>query len=246
MDNMMYIAMTGAKQILLAQAANSNNLANASTTGFRADLAAFRSLPVYGPGYDSRVYAVAGNAGVDLTPGAVSMTGRDLDVAINEGGLLAVQGPDGKEAYTRAGDLKIDNAGLLQNGAGHPVLGDGGPITVPPYQKLEIGVDGTISIQPLGQSPSTLAVVGRIKLVNPAKELLIKGGDGLIHLKDNSVAAADASVHLVSGALEASNVETVDAMATMIALARQYEMQVKIMREAEQNDAESAKLMALG
>jgi flagellar basal-body rod protein FlgF len=246
MDNMMYIAMTGAKQILLAQAANTNNLANASTTGFRADLAAFHSLPVYGPGYDSRVYAEAGNAGVDLTPGSVSMTGRDLDVAINGNGLLAVQGADGKEAYTRAGNLKIDNTGLLQTGAGLPVLGDGGPITVPPYQKLEIGADGTISIQPLGQSPSTLAVVGRIKLVNPPQEQLIKGEDGQIHLKDGSTAAADASVHLVSSALEGSNVTTVDAMATMIELSRQYELQVKIMKEAEQNDADSAKLMAMG
>ncbi len=246
MDNMMYIAMTGAKQILLAQAANTNNLANASTTGFRADLAAFHSLPVYGPGYDSRAYAEAGSAGVDLTPGSISMTGNDLDVAINGEGLLAVQGADGQEAYTRAGDLKIDSTGLLQNGAGLPVLGDGGPITVPPYQKLEIGADGTISIQPLGQSPSTLAVIGRIKLVNPPHDQLIKGEDGQLRLKDGSIAAADASVKLVSGALEGSNVTTVDAMATMIELSRQYEMQVKIMKEAQQNDADSAKLMALG
>lgn len=246
MDNMMYIAMTGAKQILLAQAANTNNLANASTTGFRADFAAFRSLPVYGPGYDSRVYAVAGNAGVDLSPGPVSMTGSDLDVAINGSGLLAVQGVNGKEAYTRAGDLKIDNTGLLQTGAGMLVLGDGGPITVPPYQKLEIGGDGTISIQPLGQTPATLAVVGRIKLVNPPQEQLFKGEDGLLHLKDDSTPVADASVHLVSSALEGSNVSTVDAMATMIELSRQYEMQVKIMKEAQQNDAASAKLMAMG
>jgi flagellar basal-body rod protein FlgF len=192
------------------------------------------------------VYAIAGNNGVDLTPGPVSTTGRDLDVALSEDGLLAVQGPDGKEAYTRAGNLKVDSAGLLQTGGGLLVLGDGGPITVPPYQKLEIGADGTISIQPLGQSPSTLAVVGRIKLVNPPKEQLIKGADGLIHLNDSSIAAADASVHLASGALEGSNVTTVDAMATMIELSRQYEMQVKIMKEAEQNDADSAKLMAMG
>lgn len=246
MDNMMYIAMTGAKQILLAQASNSNNLANASTPGFRADLAAFHSLPVYGPGYNSRVYAQTGDAGVDLTPGSVSMTGRDLDVAINGEGLMAVQGVNGNEAYTRAGDLQITSEGLLQTGAGHPVLGDGGPITVPPYQKLEIGADGTISIQPLGQSPSTLAVVGRIKLVNPLKDQLTKGDDGLIHLKDGSAATADAAVHLVSGALEGSNVKSVDAMVTMIELARQYEMQVKIMKEAQQNDADSAKLMAMG
>jgi flagellar basal-body rod protein FlgF len=246
MDNMMYIAMTGAKQIMLAQAANSNNLANVSTTGFCADLAAFRSLPVYGPGYDSRVYAEASNSGVDLTPGSVSTTGRDLDIAVNGDGFLAVQGPDGKEAYTRAGDLKIDSSGLLQTGNGMPVLGDGGPITVPPYQKLEIGADGTISIQPLGQSPATLAIVGRIKLVNPPKEQLSKSEDGLLRLNDGSTAAADATVSLASGALEGSNVSAVNAMATMIELSRQYELQVKIMKEAETNDADSAKLMAMG
>ncbi len=245
MDNMVYIAMTGAKQIMLAQAANSNNLANASTTGFCADLAAFRSLPVYGPGYDSRVYAEASNSGVDLTPGSVSPTGRDLDVAVNGNGLLAVQGPDGKEAYTRAGDFNINSAGLLLTGSGMPVLGDNGPITVPPYQGLEIGADGTISIQPLGQTAAVMAVIGRIKLVNPPKELLVKGSDGLLRLSDGSIATTDASVNLVSGALEGSNVSTVDAMATMIELSRQYELQVKIMKEAETNDAYSAKLISL-
>jgi flagellar basal-body rod protein FlgF len=246
MDNMMYIAMSGAKQLMLAQASNSNNLANVSTPGFRADLAAFKSLPVYGPGFDSRAYTQAGGIGVDVTPGAVSTTGRELDVAINGPGLLAVQGPNGTEAYTRAGDLQITSEGLLQNGAGHPVLGDGGPITLPPYQKLEIGADGTVSIQPLGQSPSTLAVVGRIKLVNPPKDQLMKGEDGLIHLKDGSSAPADAAVHVVSGALEGSNVKSVDAMVTMIELGRQYEMQVKLMKTAEENDADSAKLMSMG
>lgn len=246
MDNMVYIAMSGAKQLMLAQASNSNNLANASTTGFRADLAAFKSLQVYGPGYDSRAYTQAGGIGIDVAPGAVSMTGRDLDVAVDGSGLLAVQGPKGSEAYTRAGDLQVTSAGLLQTGAGYPVLGDGGPITIPPYQKLAIAGDGTISIQPLGQSPSTLAVVGRIKLVNPPKDQLIKGEDGLIHLKDGSIAPADASVHVIPGAVEGSNVKSVDAMVTMIELGRQYELQIKLMKTAEQNDADSAKLMTLG
>lgn len=246
MDNMMYIAMSGAKQLMLAQASNSNNLANASTTGFRADLAAFKSLPVYGPGYASRAYTQAGGIGIDVSPGAISMTGRDLDVAVDGTGLLAVQGPKGTEAYTRAGDFQITSEGLLQTGAGYPVLGDGGPITIPPYQKLAIAGDGTISIQPLGQSPSTLAVVGRIKLVNPPKDQLIKGEDGLIHLKDGSLATADAAVHLIPGAVEGSNVKSVDAMVTMIELGRQYELQIKLMKTAEQNDADSAKLMTLG
>ena len=246
MDRMLYIAMSGAKQMLQAQAANSNNLANANTTGFRADLAAFKSLPVYGPGYDSRVYTQANSVGVDLSAGSMSTTGRELDVAINGEGWLAVQGADGKEAYTRAGELRISGGGVLETYGGHAVLGDGGPITLPPFEKVEIGADGTISIRPIGQPPTTLAVVGRIKLVNPPRDQLGKGEDGLLRLKDGSAASADASMRLTSGALEGSNVQSVESMASMIALARQYEMQVKIMKSAEENDADSAKLMAMG
>jgi len=246
MDRMLYIAMSGAKQMLQAQAANSNNLANVNTSGFRADLAAFNSLPVYGPGYDSRVYTGVNSAGVDLSVGSTSTTGRELDVAVNGEGWIAVQGADGKEAYTRAGDLRISSGGILETGAGHAVLADGGPLAVPPFEKLEIGADGTVSIRPVGQAATTLAIVGRIKLVNPPKDQLEKSEDGLLRLKDGSNAPADASLGLVSGALEGSNVKSVDAMVSMIELARQYEMQVKIMKSAEENDADSAKLMAMG
>jgi flagellar basal-body rod protein FlgF len=245
MDNMLYIAMTGAKQMLAAQGANSNNLANINTSGFRADLAAFKSLPVSGPGFASRVYAQADGNGVDLSAGTVTTTGRELDVAIDGDGWIAVQGADGKEAYTRSGELRISANGVLETYGGYAVLADGGPITVPPADKLEIGADGTVSIRPVGQAPSTLAVVGRIKLANPAADQLAKGTDGLMRLKDGSSAPAEASVKLVSGALESSNVSSVDAMANMIELSRMYDMQIKIMKEAQQNDAASAQLMTL-
>ena len=246
MDKLLYVAMTGAKETMQAQAVNTNNLANASTTGFRADMEAFRSLPVHGPGHASRVYSVAGGAGIDFDSGTVVGTGRQLDMAIDGQGWIAVQSPDGNEAYTRAGDMHINSLGLLTTGAGHPVMGNGGPIAIPPFEQIEIAGDGTISILPLGQAPTALAVVDRIKLVNPPASELEKGNDGLLRLRTGEPAVADSQVTLQTGALEASNVNTVEAMVNMIELARQFETQIKVMKSAEENDRASAQLMRLG
>lgn len=245
MDRMLYVTMSGAKQIMQAQGAVVHNLANASTTGYRADVVSFKSLPLYGPGQPSRVYPDAQTTGVDESVGTVSTTGRSLDVAINGQGWIAVQAPDGSEAYTRAGDLQLTQTGQLLTGAGYPVLGNSGPIAVPQAQKLHIGTDGTISIQPVGQTPSAMATVDRIKLVNPGPGQLVKGTDGLLHLKNGGTSPPDADVHVVSGALESSNVNPVDAMVSMLMLARQYDLQLKLMKTAQQNDANSAQLMQL-
>ena len=246
MDRMLYVAMTGAKETLSAQAVNNHNLANASTTGFRAELSAFQSRAVDGSGYASRVYATNASTGWNNQSGALLSTGRDLDVAINGDGWIAVQAPDGKEAYTRAGDLQIDPNGNLTTGAGHPVLGDGGPINVPPYTSIFFARDGSISIVAQGQTPDTTATVDRIKLVKPADSALARGNDGLFRMKDGSDAPSDASVQLGSGTLESSNVNTADAMVTMIELARHFEMQVKAIRHAEENGAAAAQIMRVG
>ena len=246
MDRMLYIAMSGAKETMNAQTVNSNNLANASTTGFRADLDAFQSLSVHGPGYPSRAYALSENFKVDFSPGALMVTGRDLDVAVNGEGWIAVQAPNGSEAYTRAGDFRVDSNGLLTTGAGHPVLGNAGPVAIPPFEKLELGNDGTVTVQPLGQSPNTLAVVDRIKLVNPDMTSLVKGEDGLIRVEDGVPAQADAGVGLITGSLESSNVNGVESMVNMIQLARQFELQVKMMATSEQNDEATAQIMRIG
>ena len=246
MDRMLYVAMTGAKETLQAQAVNNHNLANASTTGFRAELSAFQSRAVDGSGYASRVYATNASTGWNNQSGALLSTGRDLDVAINGDGWIAVQGPDGKEAYTRAGDLQIDPNGNLTNGAGHPVLGDGGPINVPPYTSIFFARDGSISIVAQGQTPDTTATVDRIKLVKPADTAIARGDDGLFRMKDGSSAPSEPSVQLGSGTLESSNVNTADAMVTMIELARHFEMQVKAIRTAEENGAAAAQIMRLG
>jgi flagellar basal-body rod protein FlgF len=243
MDRFLYIAMSGAKETLRAQTSNNHNLANASTTGFRANLDAFQTREVAGSGYKSRAYATDATTGWDKTQGALLSTGRDLDVGIQGEGWIAVQGADGREAYTRAGDLRVDPSGLLMNGAGHVVLGDGGPVSVPPNSSLMIAGDGTVSIVPIGQGPETTANVGRIKLVNPPAETMVRGEDGLFRTVDGSDAPADANVRVASGVLESSNVNVANAMVKMIELSRQFDLQVKAMHTAEENAASAAQLL---
>ncbi len=246
MDHMLYVAMSGAKQMMLSQAINTNNLVNANTTGFREDLALFESRPIAGTGLPTRVNVVTVEKGFNAAPGPLTDTGRDLDIAIDGEGWIAVQTPDGSEAYTRAGNLQITSLGMLVTADGSPVLGNsGGPIAIPPAQKVEIGTDGSISVRPMGQTPQSIAVVDRIKLVNPDINELYKGDDGKIRLKNDEVAVPDASVKLIKGSLEMSNVNAIDAMVNMIALARQYEMSIKLMNTAKENDAASAQLLKL-
>src|SRR5688572_7477230 len=243
MDRMLYVAMTGAKETLRAQTVNNHNLANVSTTGFRADLAAFQSRAVDGTGFASRVYATSASVGWDETSGALLTTGRDLDVAINGPGWIAVQAADGREAYTRAGNLQVDPTGQLKTATGQPVMGDGGPINVPPYTSIFFARDGSISIVAQGQTPDTTSTVGRIKLVNPPEADIERGDDGLFRMKDRSDAPPDAAVQISSGVLESSNVNTAAAMVNMIELARQFEMQVKAIRTAEENGQAASQLL---
>jgi flagellar basal-body rod protein FlgF len=244
MDRLVYVAMTGAKEILAAQAANNANLANASTVGFRADLTAFRTEEVTGAGLPSRAYATDDSVGYDTSSGVLQTTGRALDVSVRGEGWIAVQAPDGTEAYTRAGDLHVDPNGLLMSAAGNPVMGDSGPITLPPHSAISVGVDGSVSVVPQGQPATSETTVARIKLVNPAPGALTRGADGLFRTTDASSVPADASVKLAPGTLESSNVNIAETMATMIELARAYELQVKAMKSAEDNAATSSKLLA--
>ena len=245
MDRSLYIAMSGAKQTLLAQTANANNLANAQTTGFKSDFEQFRAMPVFGPGFPSRVYAMAERPGSDLGMGAIQTTENDLDIAIKGEGWFAVEGKDGKEGYTRAGDLSITPEGRLLNGSGLAILGEGGPITIPPAEKIEIGNDGTISVIPLGDNQATLAVIDRIKMVKIDPSNLEKLNDGLMHTKDGAAQIASADITLVQGALEGSNVNAVSALVEMIELARNFELQIKAMKNADENSGIGAKLMQM-
>lgn len=246
MDRSLYVAMTGAGQTLAAQSSVAHNLANANTTGFKAEMAAFRSVAVLGPGQQTRINAVSQGLGADFSPGAEMATGRDLDVAVRGAGWIAVQAPDGSEAYTRAGDLTIDSEGVLTTSSGHPVLGDGGPITLPPYSKLDIGSDGSIALVPLGQGATTVSSAGTIKLVNPDPSSLERGPDGLMRTRDGSTPDTDASVKLAAGALEASNVNPSVSLVRMIELSRQFEMQMQGVKNADENAQAATRLLQAG
>jgi flagellar basal-body rod protein FlgF len=243
MDKLLYVAMSGAKETLRAQAANNHNLANASTTGFKADLSAFQSRAVTGPGYASRVYATDSTVGWDSTSGSQLQTGNPLDLSINGPGYIAVQDVTGNEAYTRAGDLHVDSNGQLMTATGLPVLGDNGPMSVPPYSSISVAKDGTISVIPLGSTAQTSAVVGRIKLVNPSVDSVQRGADGLFHSTGTEPLVADAATTVTAGTLESSNVNIASAMVNMIELARHFDMQVKALHTADENSQVSTKLL---
>lgn len=246
MDRLIYTAATGAKHILEQQATTSHNLANANTAGFRAQLDAFRAVPVLGEGSPTRAFVVDSTVGSDFSPGALQQTGRDLDVALQGKGWITVELADGTEAYTRHGNLRMSENGVLQTQSGLNVLGDGGPISIPPDVNVTIAKDGTVSAIATGTKPGATTTLGRIKLVNPPEENLVRGDDGLFRLRDGGTADADANVAVVGGALEGSNVNVVDAMVNMISLARQFELHMNLLKNAESNATKAAQLLALG
>jgi flagellar basal-body rod protein FlgF len=244
MDRGLYVAMTGAKQIMQAQAVNNHNIANVNTIGFRADAVSFVSQPIYGVGYPTRVNAVASDAGTDFSSGVLQSTGRELDVAVTGKGYIAVRASDGQEAYTRAGDLRVSALGAVTTASGLPVLTEQGPLVIPPATNVTIGNDGTVSVLPLGLAPIAIAQTDRIKLVKPPEKNLQKGDDGLLRLKDGSKAPTDPSVTLTSGMLESSNVNAAQSLINMIELQRLYEFQVKAMNSTDQNEQTAAQLMS--
>jgi flagellar basal-body rod protein FlgF len=245
MDRLIYTAMTGAKHILEQQATTSHNLANATTTGFRAQIDQFRAVPVQGAILPTRAFVVDSTTGSDFRAGAIQHTGRELDVAVQGDGWIAVRAADGTEAYTRNGSLKMDENGVLLTRDGLTVMGDGGPLSIPPGRNIALARDGTISLVPDGSDATGLTTVGRLKLVNPSEADLVRGDDGLFRLKDGTPASADPDVMLVGGALESSNVNVVDEMVNMISLARQFDMQIKLLQHAENNDGKAAQLLSL-
>jgi len=241
MDRMIYLSMSGAKATMQRQETLANNLANVSTVGFRAELAAFRAVPVQGSGASTRVYALESTPGYDATPGQLAATGRNLDVAMKGGAWLAVQGLDGTEAYTRAGSLDIDADGNLVTTSGLTVLGDGGPVQVPRDTVVSFAADGTISAS---ETNGRVSTIGRLKMVTPDGPLQ-RGPDGLFRAADGDL-AADPQARLQDGALEGSNVGAVETMVSMIAAARQFEAQMRMLSTAESNEKAAAQLLSVG
>ena len=242
MDRLIYTSMSGAKYLLERQATLANNLANADTTGFRADTVGLRAVPAVSPQAGTRVFTVETTTGADFSQGPMTATGRTLDVAIQGEGWLAVQTSDGSEAYTRNGALQVGPDGVLQLPNGLQVQGTGGPISIPAdAQSVLIATDGTVSVKAASSKVPTN--VGQLKLVNPPISDLSKGTDGLFRTQSGAAADTDASVRVADGTLEGSNVNVVEAMVGMIAASRQFELQMKILSTAEQNEQKASSVV---
>jgi len=245
MDRLIYTAMTGAKHVFMQQAGAANNLANAATVGYKAQEHRFRAVPVLGEGMPTRAFTVDASVADVFDPGPVMFTGNDLDVSVQGKGWIALQMPDGSEAYTRAGGLQVDVNGLLQTKSGYNLAGDGGAITIPPDNNISIGFDGTVSIVSTFGLQNNVNVIGRIKLVNPPESDLVRGADGLFRLRDGQPAPVDENVSLAAGTLEGSNVNVTDAMINLISLSRQFEMQIKMLQTADANAQRADQLLSL-
>lgn len=244
MDKMLYVAMSGAKQNMNALAVSANNLANAKTTAFKADLAQARAMQAFGEGLPTRVFSMTEIASQNFDSGALLTTGRDLDLAIAGDGWFAVQTAEGQEAYTRNGQLRLTENGNLETPGGQLVLGEEGPVQLPlPVNNIQISRDGIITVQPQGAPARVQEEVGRLKLVKPESSQIEKGNDGLFRRKDGQIEEANITVAVMSGSLESSNVNPVGEMTDMIALQRQFEMQLKLMKTAEEMDSSSSSLL---
>lgn len=239
MDRLIYLSMSAAKATMHRQEVLSHNLANASTQGFRAEMAALRAVPVLGDGASTRVYTLETTVGYDDAPGVVQATGRSLDVALSGKAWLTIQALDGTESYTRAGALEVNPEGTLVDVAGRPVMTDSGPIVVPPNAQVDIANDGTVMAKVGNGRPQA---VGRIKMVTPETPLQ-RGTDGLFRPADGEPLPVDNAARLKSGALESSNVNAIETMVAMIAAARQFEQQMKMLQNAEQKEQAAAKLL---
>lgn len=247
MDRLIYVAMTGATHTMGKQATIAHNLANATTIGYRAEANSFRAVPVHGAGSPTRAFVVDSSVGADFTPGAIQITGRSRDVAVQGAGWIAVQTKDGGEAYTRDGNLQIGSNGLLTTRNGLNVLGTNGPISIPVEADITISKNGFVTVvaSQARMMPQSVEPAGRIKLVNPPEQQLVKGEDGMFRLRGGGTAPADANVALAWGALENSNVNVVKEMVSMISVSRQYDMQMKLLENAKSNASRASQIMNL-
>jgi flagellar basal-body rod protein FlgF len=249
MDRLIDTAMTGASQMLNRQAAVAHNLANVNSTGYRAEEHQLRAVQVQSTaqqkGLATRALTVDASTHTNYSSGPMITTGRPLDMAVQGSGWIALQMPDGSEAYTRNGSLELNVLGIVQTRSGLPVQGDGGPIAIPPEQKISVGDDGTISTLPESGVQNTVSIIGRVKLVNPPASDLVRGEDGLFRLRDGSAAPVDEGVKVATGTLEGSNVNPAEQMVAMISLARQFEMQMKLLSTADANDRAATQILSL-
>lgn len=250
MDRLIYTAMTGASHILERQATLSNNLANNNTTGYRSAVDSFRAIPLNGQGLPTRTFVVNGLSGYDFTPAILTSTGRNLDVGVQGKGWIAVLLPDGTEAYTRNGNLQVTPDGILVTNTGNPVIDDNGElvargqIIIPPDSQVTIASDGTLSTVPTAPPPTTVTIIGKLRLVDPPESQLFRGDDGLFRTRDRKPVPPSATVSVSSGTLESSNVSAISAMVDMIAISKQFDMHMQMLQNAQSNDQQATQILA--
>ncbi|MEO9635747.1 MAG: flagellar basal body rod protein FlgF [Parasphingorhabdus sp.] len=245
MDKLAYTTVNAMKSLMNRQTAIANNMANSETIGFKADMVSAKAQYLNGPGHESRAMSVERDMQADMNGGAITQTDRSLDIALEGDAMLAVQDADGEEAYTRRGDLKVAPSGALLTGDGFPVLGDAGPVTLPPAERVDIGADGTIIIVPVGGDPAQPQQIGRLKLVSSTGTEMSKGPDTLFHVPDDGVLPVDENARVMSGALEKSNVNMTSALVDMIETSRAWETQARLLKMTEELDSSGAGIMNL-
>ena len=245
MDRLIYTALSGMRGSMSRQTVTANNLANTNTVGFRAEMQSARSLWVRGPGMETRAPVSEEVTGADMSAGAINHTGRDLDVAMTGDALLTVQAEDGSEAYTRRGDLQVAATGVLTTGDGRPVLGESGPITLPPADSIRVAEDGAIWVVPAGGDPNQPQQIDRLKLVSPQGSRVAKALDGLFRQMDGGTLPADPQARLIPASLEGSNVNSSQTLIDMIEASRSWDMQLQLVSSAREMDTSAADLMRL-
>ena len=245
MDRLIYTSLTAMRGSMSRQTAIANNLANAQTPGFRADIANAQSLWLDGSGLDARAMASEEVLGADMRAGTVTQTGRDLDIAMQGDALLVVQATNGEEAYTRRGDLQISPSGLLTTGDGHPVQGGQGPVTIPPADAISIDQEGRVWVVPQGGDPENPQEVDRLRLATPTGSEIAKGLDGLFRVKGGGILPDDPEARLLTRSIEGSNVTATSALVEMIEASRSWDTQLKMISDVRDMDSATANLMQL-
>lgn len=244
-DRALYLGMVGGKQAMTNMHITANNLANVNTVGHRAEIPIFSLQEVQGDGYKTRYLNITSETKADFTPGSMMNTDRNLDISIKGDGWFTVQTLDGREAYTRNGNFTLSPEGFLKTPSGHYVMGQRGLITIPPAKQISIGEDGTISVQTMGQSERDLTVIDKIKLVNPTKNEIMRGEDGLFYSQSGEGFGMDPNVRIQTGFLETSNVNAVQELVNMIDYSRQFELQIKMMQNCDENAQKATKILEI-
>jgi flagellar basal-body rod protein FlgF len=237
MDNAMYVALS--RQMILRREMDvvANNIANADTPGFKVEQLMVQTDPKTLPGGptaapDVLQFALDTGLARDFSQGALSQTGRPLDMGLEGEGFFKIAATRG-ERYTRDGRFTLDDTGRLVTASGEPVAGEGGDIVLDPAKgEVAIAQDGAIS--------QNGVKVGKLSAWRfGAMSALEKDGDGLYRNSANQAPIAATDVKLHQGSVESSNVQPVIEITRMIEVSREYERIARMMDQTSQLNSEA-------